>query len=281
MLRLLSFAALLCLSRAFFPSVQDEWPEQKPTEEPEPPTTDDGTDKDRDVIDSVKDIVMDTVEDITTAKDIVRDTVKDIIDLLLGSGRLSADSQSVKDLFRYMYLLDGLAPSVNQDSAPGQVCAGVTPSLAGLRLLDLKRPQSEGSAKTIKDGTTDLVIPAEMGLDFTFTAVPVSICVTAVQFLLFDAKGNFIDWDTLRDPPYLESASRGTRGGPFTAFGNTEPSAGREAEALSAREAIAGPGTFTLAALPFNGDIEGDDIEVTFSVPPSLYLKPKFLGSDE
>ena len=74
-----------------------------------------------------------------------------------------------------------------------------TPALAGFRLVNTKDPSKpEGQGELIKDSTTGFVVPAEMGLDFTFTAVPESPCVTAVQFLLFDNKGTFIDWDTFR-----------------------------------------------------------------------------------
>ncbi|CEM36011.1 unnamed protein product [Vitrella brassicaformis CCMP3155] len=160
-------------------------------------------------------------------------------------------------------LLEDAILTLNGEGVPAKQEA--TPALAGFRLVNTKDPsQPEGQGELIKDSTTGFVVPAEMGLDFTFTAVPESPCVTAVQFLLFD-KGTFIDWDTFRDPPYLEKAVKGSNA--FKAFGAAGGNGGKPAAfARGAHEAIAGPGVFTLAAIPFNDETEGKDIEVTFEV---------------
>ena len=65
-----------------------------------------------------------------------------------------------------------------------------------------------------------------------------------------------------RDPPYLEKAVKGSNA--FKAFGVAGDNGGKPAAfARGAHEAIAGPGAFTLAAIPFNDETEGKDIEVT------------------
>ncbi|CEL96851.1 unnamed protein product [Vitrella brassicaformis CCMP3155] len=179
-------------------------------------------------------------------------------------------------------VLENVVLKVNEAHATRKGCTNVTPSLAGFRLVDVRKPSQPEGHELIKDSMTGFVVPAEMGVDFTFTAVPESACVTAVQFLLFDAKGVFIDWDTFRDPPYLEKATKGTEGR-FTAFGTAGKSSasadGDESSAFAkgARDSIAGPGTFTLAATPFNGDIEGKDIEIGFEVPSPA--QSEFLAS--
>ncbi|CEL96853.1 unnamed protein product [Vitrella brassicaformis CCMP3155] len=248
--RVLSFAALLFLaSLELVPAfAKEDWEEQEPTVEPtdvivDVPSQPGGPDVDL------------NISNIGIGGDLI---------ITINGGQYQVPD----------YVIEDVALQMQEDAL--SISEGVTPSLAGFHLVDVKSPKAEGSAKMIKDNTTDIVVPAEMGMDFTFTAVPESACVTAVQFLLFDNKGVFIDWDTFREPPYLEKVNKGNKDGrnAFKAFGAapTSPSPGGSngqtgAFARGAREALKGPGTFILAAIPFSGESEGKDIEITFSVP--------------
>jgi len=275
-LRVFSLATLLSLALLGLAVAADEWEEQDPTKEPK--DLDDLVDGVKDLVTVIIDKGRDTDRDSDTVTVTVTDTDRDT-DTDTGTEKDGVPGDVLESIVLTL-------KQEGEDASTGEAqnCTDVTPSLAGFQLVDVKRGQSEGSAKVIEDGTTDFVVPAEMGMDFTFTAVPESACVTAVQFLLFDYQGNFMDWDTIRDPPYLERATQGAKNQAFTAFGNSEPPAGWETMALkapftkAANEAIGSPGIFTLAAIPFNANIEGKDIEVQFTIPASE--KAKFLSNE-